>query len=125
MTLTADPVTCLLATPPTKIAADVVTIGVGVVDTGAVVGELVLGMTGGGVVSCAIAEVNNLIAASEAHFVHDSVQTPGVVTTNVSPPVVIDVGTVAQEVVKTTTGMVTTEGVHVKTVTQGVWIVQV
>lgn len=85
-------------------------------------------MTGGGVVGCAIsvAEATISIPFTEAHFVHDNVQMPVVVTTNVSPPVVIDVGTVAQDVVKTTTGMMlTTEGVHVNTVTQGVWIVQV
>lgn len=104
-------------------------VGVGPVDIGTtVVGELVVvGMTGGGIVGCAIAVVEATISIplEAAHFVHDNVQMPVVVTMNVSPHVVIDVGTVAQEVVKTTTGMVATEGVHVRTVTQGVSIVQV
>jgi hypothetical protein len=56
---------------------------------------------------------------------HVKVHIPVVVTVKVSPAVVTIVGTVGQEVVRTSTAQVVNCGVHVSTVTQGVGMVNV
>jgi hypothetical protein len=65
------------------------------------------------------------VVGTIAHVVCDRVHIPVVVIVNVSPAIETCVGTVTQDVTRTTTDISITAGVHVRTVTQGVSIVKV